>query len=114
MTAPGQAKPDLARQRCFNHEAREAAARCLRCRRFFCRECVTEHEGRLTCGACLRELAKPRTHRREILSQVGKGALVALGLLVGVVCFYIVGSWLLTQGNTYHQPQTVQKGEQPW
>src|SRR5580658_7631208 len=30
-------------QRCFNHDLREAVAQCPSCKRFFCRECVTEH-----------------------------------------------------------------------
>ena len=40
-------------QRCWNHEAREAACRCPACGRSYCRECVSEHEGRLLCAACL-------------------------------------------------------------
>ena len=43
----------LSRQRCVRHPEREAAARCPACKRFFCRECVTEHEGRILCAACL-------------------------------------------------------------
>ena len=37
----------------MNHAAREAVARCPECTRYFCRECVTEHDGRLMCRACL-------------------------------------------------------------
>lgn len=44
---------NLAHQRCVHHPAREAAARCPACRRHFCRECVTEHEGRYLCATCL-------------------------------------------------------------
>ncbi|MBT8374528.1 MAG: rhomboid family protein, partial [Deltaproteobacteria bacterium] len=33
---------DLALQRCNNHGQREAVARCPKCRRYFCRECITE------------------------------------------------------------------------
>ena len=45
-------------QRCSNHEMREAVSRCPVCRRSFCRECVTEHEERLVCAACLRAAAR--------------------------------------------------------
>lgn len=38
---------------CHRHPQREAAARCPECARFFCRECVTEHEGKLVCASCL-------------------------------------------------------------
>ncbi len=44
----------LSRQRCVLHVQREAAARCPACSRFYCRECVTEHEGRFLCATCLR------------------------------------------------------------
>lgn len=43
----------LETRRCFNHAKREAAARCLDCGRFFCRECVTEHDDRVLCAACI-------------------------------------------------------------
>ena len=44
---------DLSRQRCAHHAHREAAARCPQCERYYCRECVTEHEGRVLCTSCL-------------------------------------------------------------
>lgn len=47
MTVP------LVRQRCLHHPEREAASRCPQCQRFYCRECVTEHAGRLLCRDCL-------------------------------------------------------------
>jgi hypothetical protein len=43
----------LHEQRCARHAEREAAARCPACGRFFCRECITEHDGRVLCSACL-------------------------------------------------------------
>jgi hypothetical protein len=57
-------------QRCANHELREAVCRCPQCRRSLCRECVTDHEGRLVCAACLRLSARnapaPRRSGRRI------------------------------------------------
>ncbi len=55
----------LHRQRCVRHPDREAAARCPACGRFFCRECVTEHEGRLLCAACLRPPDAPADAQRR-------------------------------------------------
>jgi hypothetical protein len=40
-------------RRCVRHSEREAAAICRACGRPFCRECVTEHAGRLLCAGCL-------------------------------------------------------------
>ncbi len=54
---------NLAEQRCWNHERREAACRCPDCRRYFCRECVTEHQQRLLCAACLRQATEGATRR---------------------------------------------------
>lgn len=43
----------LAARKCLNHSEREAVARCPRCRSHFCRECVSEHGGRILCAPCL-------------------------------------------------------------
>lgn len=43
----------IASTTCLVHEERAAAARCPSCRRFFCSECITEHDGKLTCAICL-------------------------------------------------------------
>lgn len=48
----------LTRSRCTIHPEREAAARCVGCETFFCRECITEHEGRMLCVECHRKLAQ--------------------------------------------------------
>lgn len=50
----------LRHARCLLHPLREAAARCPHCGGTFCRECVTDEEGKLACPPCLRRLARPR------------------------------------------------------
>jgi len=49
----------LRHARCLFHPRREAAARCPHCGGTFCRECVTDEEGKLACPPCLRRLARP-------------------------------------------------------
>jgi len=49
----------LRHARCLFHPLREAAARCPHCGGTFCRECVTDEEGRLACPPCLRRMARP-------------------------------------------------------
>ena len=49
---------NLSQQRCFNHTSREAVARCPECGRFFCRECITEHDDRVLCAVCLGKKGK--------------------------------------------------------
>jgi late competence protein required for DNA uptake (superfamily II DNA/RNA helicase) len=51
----------LSQQRCWTHAQREAVSRCPACARFYCRECVTEHGGRLLCRACLAVNSAPET-----------------------------------------------------
>jgi hypothetical protein len=100
--ANGRAQADdLARKRCFNHVNREAAARCPHCRRCFCRECVTEHDGRLTCAACLRKLAGGRPKDRAV--SVLRFLMAGVGVLAAWVFFYYVGRWLLQLPSQFHQ-----------
>ena len=49
----------LRHARCLFHPLREAAAKCPHCGGTFCRECVTDEEGKLACPPCLRRLAHP-------------------------------------------------------
>jgi hypothetical protein len=101
----------LATQRCFNHAEREAAARCPECGRFFCRECVTEHDDRAVCAPCMRKLARvPLLKRRGWvhLAHIIQGA---ASLLLAWFCFYLVGQGLLALPDAFHE-QTLWKV--PW
>ena len=40
-------------RRCFVHGERAAAVRCPSCERYYCRECVSDHKGRMLCQSCL-------------------------------------------------------------
>ncbi len=90
----------LAEKRCHNHPQREAVARCVGCGLFFCRECIVEHEERMTCAACLPPLGKRRA---------GKGFFAVLASLVRVTCgvfivwlfFYAMGAALVTLSSRY-------------
>jgi len=42
-------------QRCWNHGVRMAAGRCPACQFFYCRECITEHDGRMLCAGCVQK-----------------------------------------------------------
>jgi len=83
----------LRHARCLFHPLREAAARCPHCGGTFCRECVTDEEGKLACPPCLRRLARPGAPKaslarlfREVLA--GLTALVCLAAL-----FFALLSW---------------------
>ncbi len=82
----------LIHQRCWNHASREAAAKCPVCSRFYCRECVTEHEGRMVCAACAGTVAEAA---RETRSGGAMWALFgAAGLLLAWMIFYYLGAAL--------------------
>lgn len=94
--------PNLASQRCFNHAAREAAARCPECGRCFCRECVSEHEDRLICAACLKQLTRPQLSKRYHFVGLFRLVQLVLGILVLWSSFYLLGQALLSIPTTFH------------
>jgi len=93
----------LAQQRCFNHALREAVARCTACHQYFCRECITDHDDRMICAACLArevapgKIARPRTRSLLHLAQTVAGmAILWLG-------FYCLGLALLELPSDFHE-----------
>lgn len=92
----------LTEQRCLNHALREAVALCPICHRFFCRECITEHDDRFICAGCLtKQLATARTRTRGgIIVALGQ---CSLGLLLAWFFFYLIGQGLLSIPSTFHE-----------
>lgn len=93
----------VARERCLNHLTREAVARCPECTQFYCRECITEHDDRVICAACLKKLAQaPEKRVRRILPwwPLAQGA---SGLLLAWMVFYIAGRLLLALPEEFHE-----------
>lgn len=94
---------ELAQRRCFHHHSREAVAQCPVCRRSFCRECITEHGGRMICVSCLQKESAPAVHQSDILRR-GAGILAVLaGFLVGWFSLYKLGEWLLRLPSAFHE-----------
>lgn len=94
----------LTTQRCANHPHREAAARCPECGRFFCRECVVEHESRVLCASCLAAvLQPPRKGGLRVLGFLGRAARVVAGFLVLWFFFYYLGRILLAIPTSFHE-----------
>jgi ANCHR-like B-box zinc-binding protein len=78
-------------QRCRHHPAREAVVRCPECRRFYCRECATEHRGRMMCAGCVARLADQPGRKRHRLGGVLWTASALGGLLLAWLLFYYLG-----------------------
>jgi hypothetical protein len=95
--------PNLAAQRCFNHAQREAAARCPQCGRFFCRECLTEHDDRVICAACLKNLARPPLLERRGVTAVLRTAQCLASVLALWLFFYVLGDRLSQLPSTFHE-----------
>lgn len=93
----------LVAQRCFTHQSRGASGRCPGCIRFYCRECLTEHEGRVLCTRCLHALNRP-----ALLPKIGAGGWsmrlvgAVLGLFAGYLFFLLIGRLFLFLPPSFH------------
>jgi hypothetical protein len=98
-------------QHCYHHPQREAVVRCLECRHYYCRECVTEHDDRMLCSNCLSRLAdrRPKTDRNwvQFLMLTGQGV---LGFLMLWYAFYLVGLLLLAIPHAFHEGTIWESG----
>jgi hypothetical protein len=92
----------MIQQRCVNHEFREAASRCPVCLRYFCRECVTEHEDRVLCAECLKKVIARENARSSAGRSLMRGLLPIAGLLMAWLFFYAIGRTLLLIPSAVH------------
>ena len=93
----------LAHQRCFHHSLREAVARCPECRQFFCRECITEHDYRVICAACLKKMSVSGAIQRGSLAWAWPFVQVSVGVCLVWLFFYFLGAALLSIPSSYHE-----------
>ena len=94
----------IVHQSCWNHEAREAVCRCPECGRSYCRECVTEHGDRAICAACLDRLARTGVERgRNSFRAVVRGGQILLGIFTAWFFFYMVGEFLSSLPDAFHE-----------
>lgn len=94
----------IAKSTCLIHLSRPATARCPECKRFFCGECITEHDGRLTCAECLRDGGN--TEEDEEIPWLGNFVFpvmqVAAGVLTIWALFYIAARFLMLMPAAFH------------
>lgn len=91
-------------QTCWNHETREAVCRCPVCFRSFCRECVSEHEGRLLCAACLRLAAVAAPPDGPGLRRIAPLAMFVGGFFLAWLIFFGMGKSLLEIVRRLEEP----------
>src|SRR5580658_7076317 len=82
-------------QHCWNHEAREAACRCPACGRSYCRECVSEHEGRLLCAACLSAVVARSEQISGGFGKLAPPGMIAAGILLAWLIYWAAGAGLI-------------------
>lgn len=99
----------LLAQRCLHHPVREAVARCPECAQFFCRECITEHDDRVICSACLRKLAAQTETRRRSLAPFGRVGVAVGGVLLAWIFFFIIGRLLVKIPTSVHEGTVWQR-----
>ena len=83
----------LRHARCLFHPLREAAALCPHCGGTYCRECVTDEDGKLACPPCLRRLARPpapKPSAGRLLREIVAG-LTALACVAAL--FFLLLRW---------------------
>lgn len=90
---PAPPTMSLRHARCLFHPLREAAARCPHCGGTFCRECVTDEDGKLACPPCLRRIARPPAPKRSLTRQLRQvlAGFAALAFLVAL--FFAMLQW---------------------
>ena len=93
----------IIQQRCFNHVTREAVARCPECTNFYCRECITEHDGRVLCATCLEALTAARGEKSRQGSMLVRAFQICVGIFLLWAVFYMVGEILLRLPSALHE-----------
>jgi hypothetical protein len=93
---------DLTLQRCLIHADREAIARCPSCANYFCRECVTEHEGRFLCSNCLQRKSAPIKPAPRTAGWFAATIGIVIGLAAACFFFYVIGQLLILIPSNLH------------
>lgn len=95
---------DFSSKRCSVYPDRVAVARCPECHRFFSRECITEHEGRLICASCLSALTDTgKRERRRITLPVTPFIQGVVALLAVWLIYYAMARLLILIPSNFHE-----------
>ena len=100
----------IAHQRCFNHSQRMASARCPQCKRYFCKECITEHRGKVLCTVCLAQTALAASDKHTRWAFLIHPMQFVVGLFMIWVFFYCFAQVLLLIPTSFHEGSLWQSG----
>ncbi|MEM9283030.1 MAG: rhomboid family protein [Verrucomicrobiota bacterium] len=89
---------------CSLHADRPSVARCPECQLYFCQECITEHEGRLTCARCLAETLSEEASSSEVAPamRIFSIAQVVLAVLVAWAIYYLLARTIGDVPDSFH------------
>ncbi len=93
----------LAERRCYNHPRREAAVLCPGCHRFYCRECVAEHDDMMLCSTCINKTRRKGDVLKSRLVGFARTAQSIAGFLLLWLLFYYLGQALLSLPSSFHE-----------
>jgi len=82
---------------------REAVARCPECKQCFCRECITEHDDRVVCSACLKKLASVPLNQRRGFITFKRCAQFVVSVVAAWFFFFLVGDGLSRLPAEFHE-----------
>lgn len=93
----------LRMRRCVRHVDREAAARCSSCGAFFCRECASEHAGRIVCASCLAKQVRTQTQaKRARWTNILRALQLGVSVMLLWVVFHVAGVLLKSIPADFH------------
>ena len=105
---PSVSSGQLIHRRCFHHANREAAAKCLECQRFYCRECVSEHAGQVLCRECIIRIAPTDNKSKKLKNFPGLSLLkFGVGLLICWYAFSLLGDIMLSLPSAFHEGRVL-------
>ena len=93
----------LSQTTCLIHLDRPATARCPSCRTFYCGECITEHDGRLTCARCLAgEKEKPAEKSSRFSLPLMPVVHLAIAVMLCWAFYYLFAQLLGNVPDAFH------------
>ncbi len=94
--------------RCANHAAREAVARCPSCKKDFCRECITEHKRKMLCTNCLKKLMEKKSGARNKLGMFCVVMFFCFGMFVAFYYFFAIANFLTRIPDKFHDGELIE------
>jgi len=92
-------------KRCVNHSSRESVAICPVCSKTYCRECITEHKGKMLCRNCLEEQIQKNNKAKKNRTKIKATIMIVLfvtAFFSSWFFFALTGYFLASMPQKYH------------